>query len=83
MAKGRQNNKQTVSRQKRTAAGRETRMTKAERKSEREGNRETVSEKERSTGARQLLLKTEKNNEAETLKSRLAAQLQQSLCLYK
>lgn len=33
-------------------------MTKAERKSEREGNKETVTEKERSTGARQLLFKT-------------------------
>ncbi len=57
-------------------------MTKAERKSEREGNRETVTEKERSTGARQLLFKTTKK-EAQTLKSRSAAQLQQNLCLYK
>ena len=33
-------------------------MTKAERKSEREGNKEMVTEKERSTGVRQLLFKT-------------------------
>lgn len=57
--------------QKRTAAGRGTRMTKAERRSERA--RETVTEEERSTAGTQLCKTTEQKIEARTPKSMLAA----------